>query len=95
MIQDDDLLTSLSPPDDGEVRLVGGEPEHDEVGVGAAQDVVRVGVVVGLRALPPDEVHDLVLALARHVGVRQHHLTKRGHMLVNKQVLPFIPSLQD
>ena len=54
----------------GEVGLVSCEPEHDEIGVGAAQDVVRVGVVVGLGALPPDEVHDLVLALAGNVGIR-------------------------
>ena len=59
--------------DDGEVGLVSGQAEHDEVGVGAAQHVARVGVVVRLGALAPDVVHDLVLALAGHVGVRQDH----------------------
>lgn len=48
-------------PDDGEVWLVRGEAQHDQVGVCAAQTVVGVGVVVGLRALAPDEVHDLML----------------------------------
>ena len=59
---------------DGEVRLVRREPEHDEIGVGAAQDVMRVGIVIGLGALPPDEVHDLVLALARNIGIRENYL---------------------
>ena len=61
-------------PDDGEVGLVRGEPEHDQVRVRAAQHMLRVRVVVGAGALPPDVVHDLVLALARHVGVGQDHL---------------------
>ena len=56
---------------DGEVGLVRGQAEHDQVGVGAAQHVVRVRVVVGLGALSTYEVHGLVLALARHVGVRE------------------------
>jgi hypothetical protein len=34
--------------EDGEVRLVRGEREHDEVGVQPVQDVPRVGVVPGL-----------------------------------------------
>ena len=49
-------------PDDGEVWLVRRQTQHDEIGVGAAQAVMRVRVVVGLRALTPDVVHDLVLA---------------------------------
>ena len=49
-------------PDDGEVWLVRRQAQHDEIGVGAAQTVMRVRGVVGLRALTPDVVHDLVLA---------------------------------
>ena len=60
--------------DDGEVGLVCGQSQHDEVRVGATQTVVGVGVVGRLAALPPDVVHYLVLALAGHVGVRQDHL---------------------
>ena len=41
--------------DDGEAGLVGGQAEHDEVGVGAAQHVVGVGVVVGVGALSSGE----------------------------------------
>ena len=63
-------------PNDGEVRLVRRKPEHDEIGVGAAQDVMRVGIVIGLGALSTDEVHDLVLALARNIGIRENHLRK-------------------
>ena len=50
--------------DDGEVGLVGGEAQHDEIGVSAAEDVVGVGIVVRLRTLPTDVVHDFVLAFA-------------------------------
>ena len=62
-------------PDDGEVWLVRRQAQHDEIGVGAAQTVVRVRVVVGLRALTPDVVHDLVLAC-----MRTHSVTSRGVM---------------
>ena len=54
--------------------LVGCKPEHDKIGVGAAQDVMRVGIVIGLSALLPDEIHDLVLALARNIGIRENYL---------------------
>ena len=67
-------------PNDGEVRLVRRKPEHDEIGVGAAQDVMRVGIVIGLGALPPDEVHDLVLALARNIGIRENYLREFTNM---------------
>lgn len=56
--------------EDGEVGLVGGQTQHDEVRVCPVQAVVRVRVVIGLAALAADVVHDLVLPLARHVGVR-------------------------
>lgn len=35
-------------PEDGEVRLVRGQPQHDQVGVQPVQDVPRVGVVARL-----------------------------------------------
>ena len=37
--------------------------KHDEVSVQAVQDVAHVGVVAWLRALHPDELHDLMLTL--------------------------------
>ena len=49
--------------DNGELRLVGCEAEHNEIGVGSAEDVVGVGVVIGLSTLATDVVHDLVFAL--------------------------------
>ncbi len=49
--------------DDSEVRLVGGQAQHDQVSVGPAEDVVGVRVVVGLGALTTDEIHEFVLAL--------------------------------
>ena len=61
-------------PDDGEIRLVRGQPQHDEIGVSAAEDVLGVGVVIGLGPLLADVVHDLVLSLAGDVGVTQNHL---------------------
>ena len=65
------------------MRLVRCKPEHDEIGVGAAQDVMSVGIVIGLSALPPDEVHDLVLALARNIGVRENYLMEFQNLDLN------------
>lgn len=42
---------------------MGCEAEHNEIGVGSAEDVVGVGVVIGLSTLATDVVHDLVFAL--------------------------------
>lgn len=55
--------------DDGEVDLVCGQAQHDEISVGATQNMLRVGVVVWLGALLTDEVHDLVLSLPRDIGI--------------------------
>ena len=71
-------------PDDGEVWLVCGQPQHDEVGVRPTQAVVRVGVVVRLRPLSPYVVHDLVFPFPGRVGVRQDHL--RVHRIALVQV---------
>ena len=48
--------------DDGEVGFVCSETQHDQIGVGPTQTVLRVRVVVGLRTLTSNVVHDLVLA---------------------------------
>jgi hypothetical protein len=50
-----------------EVRLVRDQRQHDQVRVKAVQAVPLVGLVGGLALLPADVLHDLVLALARHV----------------------------
>ena len=51
-----------------------GEGQHDQVGVQAVQAVPQVGFPSRAPPLLPDVLHDLVLALPRHVGVRQDHL---------------------
>ena len=50
-------------PDDGEIRFVSCQAKHDQISISSAQDVVGVGVVVGLGPLSSDKVHDLVLSL--------------------------------
>lgn len=55
---------SALSPNDRKVWLVGREAEHYEVRVRTAQAVPRVRVVAGRRPLPPNVVHDLVLAFA-------------------------------
>ena len=61
-------------PQDGEVRLVCGQAQHDEVSVGPVETVMGVGIVVGLAPLTTDEIHDLVLTLTGDIGVRQDDL---------------------
>ena len=51
------------------MRLMRGDPQHDEIGVCSVQAMVGVGVVVGRVSLTTNEVHDLVLPLAWHVGI--------------------------
>ncbi|RNA43712.1 hypothetical protein BpHYR1_045976 [Brachionus plicatilis] len=59
--------------DNGKVGLVSGQAEHDQVGVGTAQHVMGIGLVIGIGSLTPNEVHYFVFALARHIGIRQDH----------------------
>ncbi|MPC12063.1 hypothetical protein E2C01_004740 [Portunus trituberculatus] len=63
-------------PDDGEVDLVGSQAQHDEVSVSATQHMLGVWVMVWLCSLLADEVHDLVLSLTRHIGIREDHLPR-------------------
>ena len=58
----------------GEVGLVGGQPKHDQVGVLAVHAVALVRRVVRLGPRLADVLHDLVLALARHVVPAEHNL---------------------
>ena len=60
--------------EDREVRLVRRQRQHDEVGVEAVEAVARVRLVAGLQPLQPDELHDLVLALAGDRAVGEDHL---------------------
>ena len=55
-------------------------PEHNEICVGTTKAVMRVGIVVGIVALFPDKVHDLVLTFARAVGVGEDDLWFRSAM---------------
>ena len=61
-------------PDDGEVDLMGGQAQHNEICISSTQDMLGVGVMVWLGSLLADEVHDLVFPLTRHIGVREDHL---------------------
>ena len=61
-------------PEDGEVGLVSGQTQHDEVSVGPVETVVGVWVVVGLAPLTTNEIHDLVLTLTGDISVRQDDL---------------------
>lgn len=56
------------------MRLVCGQGQHDEVSIQPVHHVLGVGVPALLAALLPHKRHRLVLALTRHVGVRQDHL---------------------
>ena len=56
-------------PEYGEVRLVCGQSQHDEVGISTIETVVGVGVVVRLTLLTMNEVHDLVFTFSRDVGI--------------------------
>lgn len=54
--------------EEGEVGFVGGEGEHDEVGVEAVHAVRLIQrPVLPLGLAVPDVLHDLVLALSWHV----------------------------
>lgn len=55
-------------PDDGEVHLVGGQRQHDQVRVVADDAVPGVRVMPGLGAQPPHQPDQLVLALPWHRG---------------------------
>lgn len=64
---------------DGKPGLVRGQRQHDEVSVQPVHAVPRVGVVAGGGALLANVGHDLVLALARGVGIGEDDLEgKRG-----------------
>jgi len=63
-------------PDDGEVRLVCDQREHDQVSVCPVEAVPGVGVIVFLELQLSDVIHHLVLALSWHRPVRKHHLVK-------------------
>ncbi len=46
-----------------EMRLVGSEREHDEIGIQAIQAVSSVGVPARAASLLPDHVHNFMLTL--------------------------------
>jgi hypothetical protein len=55
--------------EDLEIRLMGRKREHDQIGVKTVNDMTRVGIVLWVRALSPDPIHDLVLSLSGYRGV--------------------------
>jgi hypothetical protein len=75
--------------EEAEVGVVGEETEHDEVGIEAVETVSYVGVIARLSPLPPNVVHNLVFALARHLVPAQYHrhippVCVLGDLLVDK-----------
>ncbi|GIX64627.1 peptide ABC transporter permease, putative [Babesia caballi] len=63
------------------VHLVRRQPQHDQVRVHPVQHVPRVGVVPRGVPLVAHEVHDLVLALPRRVGVRVDDVDARPRVV--------------
>ena len=61
-------------PEYGEVWLMRGQTQHDQVCVSSIETVMSVGVMVGLTLLMTNEVHDLVFTLTWDAGIRQNHL---------------------
>ena len=61
-----------------ESGIVRGESQHHQISVEAIKAMASVGIVVGLRSLPTNEVHDFVLALTRAIVTRE----------INVNVLP-------
>lgn len=64
--------------EDGEVWLVCGQCQHDEVSIQAVHHMSCVGVPALTAPLLPHKGHGLVLTLTRHVGIRQDHLGGLG-----------------
>lgn len=54
------------------------EAEHDKVRIGTAETVRGVRVVRRRGSLATDELHNLVLALARYVRIGENHLKRRS-----------------
>mmetsp|Transcript_3575 Transcript_3575/g.8633 ORF Transcript_3575/g.8633 Transcript_3575/m.8633 type:complete len:208 (-) Transcript_3575:157-780(-) len=50
---------------------MGGQAQHDEIGIGTIQAVPGVRIVVRLCPLQSNELHDFMLALAWHVCIRE------------------------
>ena len=46
----------------------------DEIGVGSAEAVVRVGIVIGVVPLFPNKIHDLVFSFAGAISVGEDYL---------------------
>lgn len=60
--------------EDEEMGLVGGDAQHDQVGIEPVQHVLRVGVPPREAPLKPNILDDFVLPLAGDIGVGQDHL---------------------
>ncbi len=54
---------------DGKVGLMRGQSEHDEVRIGTAKNMLRIRVVIWLRSLLANVIHDFMLAFSRDVGI--------------------------
>ena len=57
-----------------EIRLVSGERQHDEIGIETVDDVLGIGIVLGMGTLTADVLHDLVLSFTGHASIRDDDL---------------------
>ena len=78
-----------------EEGLVRRQGQHREIGIQSVDDVGLVRRILRLRALRPNELHYLVLSLARHIAVADDHveilergvrLQSAGHVVVQKHL---------
>lgn len=70
---------------------MGGQCEHDEIGIGSINAMALVGIIVGGASFLSDEFHDLVLAFTRAVGIRKDDSEILPHFIAGKS-LPDVDS---
>ena len=69
------LSVVLHPlPNNVEMKLMCGQPQHDQIRISPIDTVPLVGVVPRGRPLPPYEVQNLVLALPGDAGIAEDDL---------------------
>ena len=80
---------SCSLKENIKIRLVGGQRKHDQVRVQTVDAVRGERVVVALLPLSTDEVHYLVLALARSLRITKNNreVCERGRLAARNPLL--------
>ena len=60
--------------ENAEMGFMSCKTEHNKIGIQTIHDVPGVWVILGIRALRSNELHDLVLTFTRYTGVRDDDL---------------------